>query len=126
MRESSLTGALCARKRLSLPSPPRLADSARDKGMSWELAMITNDENNLQARVALLEIVWRNPLSLVQAHLRVNESSNPYYGWVGQAGRIRARRAKLGRQLLLGSVAAADDRKARLPLEPDFVPTHLL
>jgi len=40
-----------------------------------------------------LAIVWRNPLLLVQAQLRVKEADNPYYRWAEQAARIRARRA---------------------------------
>jgi hypothetical protein len=36
-------------------------------------------EENTAAEAAGLEIVWRNPLVLVQAHLRLNEASNPYH-----------------------------------------------
>jgi hypothetical protein len=50
-------------------------------------------EENTAAEAAGLEIVWRNPLVLVQAHLRLNEASNPYHGWAQQATKIRARRA---------------------------------
>jgi hypothetical protein len=28
-----------------------------------------------------LESVWRNPLTLMQADLKVTEASNPYYEW---------------------------------------------
>jgi hypothetical protein len=55
--------------------------------------MITDEEDTVQARVVPLEITWRNPLTLVQAHLRIKERSNPYYGWAEQARRISARRA---------------------------------
>ena len=50
-------------------------------------------EENTRAEVTGLEVVWRNPLALVQAHLRLKEASNPYYGWAEQATRIRARRS---------------------------------
>ena len=55
--------------------------------------MITDEENDVQAWVLLLQITWRNPLALVRAHLRAKERSNPYYGWAEQAKNIRARRA---------------------------------
>jgi hypothetical protein len=55
--------------------------------------MITDEEDNVQARVVSSEVTWRNPLTLVRAHLRVKERSSPYYGWAEQARRIRARRA---------------------------------
>jgi len=51
------------------------------------------DEQEIAPQVTPLEIVWRNPLALVQAHLRVKEASNPYYGWAEQAAKIRARRS---------------------------------
>jgi hypothetical protein len=41
----------------------------------------------------LPEIMWRNPLALVRAHLRAKERSDPYYKWAEQAEKLRARRA---------------------------------
>ena len=55
--------------------------------------MIIDDGQDTRAEVTSLEIRWRNPLSLVRAHLRAKERSNPYYGWAEQAKKIRARRA---------------------------------
>lgn len=40
-----------------------------------------------------MDIVWRNPLTSVQAQLKVEEANNPYYGWAEQATKIRRRRA---------------------------------
>ena len=54
---------------------------------------MASKEENTTAEAMGLEIVWRNPLALVQAHLRLKEASNPYYGWAEQAAKIRARRA---------------------------------
>jgi len=54
--------------------------------------MITGEEEHVRARVVPLEIVWRNPLCLVLAKLRLREASNVHYGWAEQARRIRARR----------------------------------
>jgi hypothetical protein len=39
--------------------------------------MITDEKDSVQARVMPLEITWRNPLTLVRAHLRVKERSTP-------------------------------------------------
>jgi len=55
--------------------------------------MITNDEQDIRAEVLLPEIMWRNPLAIVRAHLRAREWSDPYYRWAEQARKIRARRA---------------------------------
>jgi hypothetical protein len=55
--------------------------------------MIIDDEQDTQAEVVPVEIMWRNPLSLARAHLRAKERSNSYYGWAEQAKKIRARRA---------------------------------
>lgn len=55
--------------------------------------MIANGEEKIGVEVMPLEIVWRNPLTLVQVHLRVKEASDPYYGWAEQTRKIRARRA---------------------------------
>ncbi len=54
--------------------------------------MFSSRHQNITAEVVPLEIIWQNPLSLVQAHLRVKEVSNPYYQWAEQARKIRARR----------------------------------
>lgn len=51
--------------------------------------MIIDEEQDTRAGVLPLEIMWRNPLPLVRAHLRANERSNPYYGWAEQAKKIR-------------------------------------
>ena len=53
--------------------------------------MITDEEDNVAAKVMPLEIVWRNPLCLIRAKLRLREASNLYYGWAQQAKQIRAR-----------------------------------
>jgi hypothetical protein len=50
-------------------------------------------DEQITTKVTPLEIVWRNPLALVQAHLRAKEAGNPYHGWAEQARKIRARRA---------------------------------
>ena len=55
--------------------------------------MIIEEEQDTRAGLMPLEVMWRNPLALVRAHLRIKESSNPYYGWAEQAKKIRARRA---------------------------------
>jgi hypothetical protein len=51
------------------------------------------DEQKVAAQVTPLEVVWRNPTTLVQVHLRAEEAGNPYYKWGEQAIKIRARRA---------------------------------
>ena len=48
---------------------------------------------NAEIVLAPLQLVWRNPEALVQAHLRLREASDLYSGWAEQARRIRARRA---------------------------------
>lgn len=55
--------------------------------------MVVSGEENIGTEVMPLEIVWRNPATLVQAHLRLRERSSPYYEWGEQARNIRARRA---------------------------------
>ena len=55
--------------------------------------MITNDDHDIRAGALSPEIMWRNPLALVRAHLRTREQSDPYYKWADQAKKIRARRA---------------------------------
>jgi hypothetical protein len=55
--------------------------------------MVASRKQHLRADVTHLEIVWRNPLNLVQSRLRLREASNPYYGWAEQASKIRSRRS---------------------------------
>ena len=55
--------------------------------------MNVNGELDLGTQLVPLEIVWRNPAALVQAHLRLKEASNPYFGWAEQARKIRTSRA---------------------------------
>ena len=43
--------------------------------------MTTDEEDDVRARALPLEIVWRNPLCLIRAKLRLREASNLYYGW---------------------------------------------
>jgi hypothetical protein len=54
--------------------------------------MCTDQKDDFRTEVLQLQLTWRNPLTLVRAHLRVKERSNPYYGWGEQARKIRARR----------------------------------
>jgi hypothetical protein len=56
------------------------------------LAMIANEKKEIGTEPLPFEIVWRNPLALVQAGLRGKEANNPHYGWAEQARKIRARR----------------------------------
>ena len=56
--------------------------------------MISNKTNCIRVKALPLEIVWRNPLCLVLAKLRLREASDLYYGWAEQAEKIRARRTK--------------------------------
>ena len=61
-----------------------------------------------------LKIVWRNPLSVVLANLRLREASNLYCGWAEQARKIRARREPQPNH----------NRRRRLstiPFSPEFV-----
>lgn len=60
--------------------------------------MIHDDEQNTGLQSLSLELVWRNPLARLRAHLRTREKSNPYCQWAEQATRIRARRFQLGLQ----------------------------
>jgi len=55
--------------------------------------MIVCEEQEIGVEVMSLQVVWRNSLALVQAHLRAKQASNPYYRWAEQAIKIRARRA---------------------------------
>lgn len=55
--------------------------------------MIIDGKQDSRAEVMPLEIMWRNPLCLVLAQLRLREASSLYYGWAEQARKIRARRA---------------------------------
>lgn len=64
--------------------------------------MIIDDKQDVRAEVMPLEIMWRNPLPVMRAHLRAKERSNPYYGWAEQAKKIRARRAPIGSPITVG------------------------
>jgi hypothetical protein len=55
--------------------------------------MITDEEDYIRERALPLEIVWRNPLCLMLAKLRLREASNLYYGRAEQGKKIRACRA---------------------------------
>lgn len=55
--------------------------------------MIIDGEQDSGVEVMPLEIMWRNPLCLVMAQLRLREASGLYYRWAEQARKIRARRA---------------------------------
>ena len=55
--------------------------------------MIASGQQQIGSEAMSLEVVWRNPLTGVQVHLRAKERSDPYYGWAEQARKIRARRA---------------------------------
>ncbi len=55
--------------------------------------MITNDNQDIREEVPPLEVLWRNPLTILRALLRSKEQSDPYYKWAEQAKKIRARRA---------------------------------
>lgn len=55
--------------------------------------MTAGEERDIRAEPMSLEVVWRNPLTVVQESLRFSESYNPYYRWAEQERRIRARRA---------------------------------
>lgn len=54
--------------------------------------MIVEEQEKLGSEPMSFEIVWRNPLAVVQAQLRGKEAHNPHYGWSEQARKIRARR----------------------------------
>ena len=56
--------------------------------------MNTNEEHDIAAMLAPLEIVWRNPLNFVQVRLKARETSHPCYPWADQGGKIRARRSR--------------------------------
>jgi hypothetical protein len=58
---------------------------------SKELAVTVHQEG-IGAEPVSLEVVWRNPLALVQARLRGKEAHNPNYGWAQQAQKLRASR----------------------------------
>jgi hypothetical protein len=62
--------------------------------------MISDEDDHVRARALPLEIVWRNPLRVVLAKLRLREASNLYYGWAEQATKIRARRTNWDAQLV--------------------------
>jgi hypothetical protein len=54
--------------------------------------MIVSEEKKSGTEPMSCEIVWRNPLALVQARLRDKELKERHYGWAEQARKIRARR----------------------------------
>ncbi|MBZ5656197.1 MAG: hypothetical protein LAO56_13070 [Acidobacteriia bacterium] len=56
--------------------------------------MLAVDDHNMPSVSTPLEIVWRNPLNLVQEQLKAREESHPYYRWAEHARKIRARQAK--------------------------------
>jgi hypothetical protein len=56
------------------------------------MAMIADEERDTGAKGMPLELVWRNTLSDVRAHLTLREKSDPYCRWAEQASKIRARR----------------------------------
>lgn len=76
--------------------------------------MITDEEDNVAAKVMPLEIVWRNPVFSVLAQLRLREASNLYYGWAEQARKIRAPRANWRRQSQRGGMNSTDCQKSCL------------
>jgi|GEM_PF-4596230 len=55
--------------------------------------MMLDDEQHIGVQSLPLELVWRNPLARVRAHLRTREKNNPYCQWAEQATKIRARRS---------------------------------
>ena len=95
MRDASFTVALTGQRWLSLSRRACWVHSACGpvEGVDEELAMIIEEGNSVRADMMPLEIVWRNPLCMVLAKLRLREASNLYYGWAEQAKKIRARRA---------------------------------
>lgn len=54
--------------------------------------MIVEEEQKLGTESMSLEIVWRNPITLVQSQLRGKEAHDPHFGWAEHARKIRARR----------------------------------
>lgn len=56
--------------------------------------MIAEEEKKMPTEPMSLEVVWRNPLALVQAQLRGKEAHNPHYGWAEHARKIRVGRAR--------------------------------
>jgi hypothetical protein len=57
-----------------------------------ELPTMIIEEEDTEATVTSLKVVWRNSLGLVQAHLRARQATDPYSRWAEQAQKIRARR----------------------------------
>lgn len=55
--------------------------------------MPLEQKQNLGVVLTLLEVVWRNPQTVVRAHLKLREASDPHYGWAEQGRKIRVRRA---------------------------------
>jgi len=54
--------------------------------------MLMGQKQGVSVVLTPLEVIWRNPDALAQAHLRLREASDPYYGWAEQGRRIRVRR----------------------------------
>lgn len=50
--------------------------------------MIANEKKEIGTEPLSFEIVWRNPLALVQAGLRGKEANNPHYGWAEKPERF--------------------------------------
>lgn len=55
--------------------------------------MNSHENQRVGAESICLKIIWRNPLAVVQAQLRINESRNHNFGWAERASEIRVRRA---------------------------------
>jgi hypothetical protein len=54
----------------------------------FRVAMITDKDGYVRAKALPLEIMWRNPLCLVMAKLRLREASNLYYGWQSKPEKV--------------------------------------
>lgn len=70
--------------------------------------MVASGEQNIGAELMHLEIVWQNPLTLVQAPLRAKWQAIPYYRWAEQPRKIRASRANCDTNHRLGRMSRAD------------------
>jgi hypothetical protein len=63
--------------------------------------MIIDGEQDSRAEVMPLEIMWRNPLCLVLAQLRLREASSLYYRWANKPERF-AHVARIGTLIIAG------------------------
>jgi len=54
--------------------------------------MIAGNDQETRTQGICLEVVWRNPIPHLRAHLRSRRGNDPYCRWAEQAGKIRARR----------------------------------